>query len=190
MVFICSLLFVRELSRAGPHLLHSIEIYECAHVVWKKAKLQVQKGLGGNLHAVGQLTSTVLRFARLVNFFQLLQGSESELATAIASQSGLDVNNSGVMSFNALSILAWILFALQLFTTWTSCKSRDVLQEVTWIGMPSYSQRESRRISAGRSNPPLFTCGVYLTIRCIPNVYVILHKCHQCFFLPRPSQRS
>lgn len=73
------------------------------------------------------------------------QGSVPGLAVAIASEAGLEVNSSGVMSFKALSVLAWILFGLMSFSTWTSCTSRDVLLEVTWVPSHDYSQREEFR---------------------------------------------
>lgn len=37
---------------------------------------------------------------------------------------------------------AWVIFVLQLFTTYWCCKSRDVLLEVSWAAGHDYTQRE------------------------------------------------
>lgn len=79
----------------------------------------------------------------------ILWGSVPGLAVAIASEAGLEVNSSGVMSFKALSVLAWILFGLMSFSTWTSCTSRDVLLEVTWVPSHDYSQLPTRSRANG-----------------------------------------
>ncbi|CAM9728021.1 unnamed protein product [Ascophyllum nodosum] len=71
-------------------------------------------------------------------------GSESQLAEAIADEADLDVNSSGAVAFEALSILAWILFVFQLFATYWCCKFRDVLLEVSWSPENDYSQLPTR----------------------------------------------
>ncbi|CAM9265792.1 unnamed protein product [Ectocarpus sp. 12 AP-2014] len=80
------------------------------------------------------------------------QGSETNLATAIADEADTDVNSSGVMSFKALAILAWILFAMQLFTTYWCCKARDVLLEVSWSAGHDYTQLPTRAGLHGNGN--------------------------------------
>ncbi|CAM9921405.1 unnamed protein product [Ectocarpus sp. 12 AP-2014] len=79
-------------------------------------------------------------------------GSETNLATAIADEADTDVNSSGVMSFKALAILAWILFAMQLFTTYWCCKARDVLLEVSWSAGHDYTQLPTRAGLHGNGN--------------------------------------
>ncbi|CAM9254355.1 unnamed protein product [Pylaiella littoralis] len=71
-------------------------------------------------------------------------GSESTLANEIAAEAGVDVNSAGVTSFKALTILAWVLFVLQLFTSYWCCNSRDVLLEVCRAAIHDYTQLPTR----------------------------------------------
>ncbi|CAM9265700.1 unnamed protein product [Scytosiphon promiscuus] len=94
--------------------------------------------------------STITTIGALMEAVQW--GAESGLAEAIAAEADTDVNSSGVMSFKALAILSWVLFVLQLFTTYWCCKSRDVLLEVSWVAEHDYTRLPTRTGLHGNGN--------------------------------------
>ncbi|CAN0082545.1 unnamed protein product, partial [Hapterophycus canaliculatus] len=47
---------------------------------------------------------------------------------------------------------SWILFVLQLFTTYWCCKSRDVLLEVSWVAEHDYTRLPTRTGLHGNGN--------------------------------------
>eukprot|EP00752_Nemacystus_decipiens_P002837 g2644.t1 len=82
----------------------------------------------------------------------VMWGSETALANAIADEADTSTNSSGTMSFKALAILGWVIFVLQLFTTYWCCKSRDVLLEVSWAAGHDYTQLPTRAGLHGNGN--------------------------------------